>query len=84
MGRFCNAKWGFFGSACVRACVCFKDFFVCACVTLALTAIVQPGADFSPIANALEVLIHFDMLIRGHYARNKIKWQQEAISLSVN
>lgn len=43
----------------------------------------RPWVDF-PIANALEVLIHFDMLIRGHYARNEIKWQREVICLSVN
>lgn len=36
------------------------------------------------IANALEVLIHFDMLIREHYARNEIKWQHEVICLSLN
>ncbi len=36
------------------------------------------------IANALQVLIHFDMLIREHYARNEIKWQHEVICLSLN
>lgn len=48
-----------------------------------LTVIVELRAHFC-IANALEVLIHFDMLIREHYARNEIKWQHEVICLSLN